>query len=417
MRRLSADYIFPIASEPIKNGVITVDTDGTIIGVEHPIQGVETEHYEGVICPGFINTHCHLELSHMRSQIRQNLGMAGFIKAIISERAKFSEEQIEHAIADAEKEMIENGIVAVGDISNNNSTFKQKAKGNLLYHTFIEVFDLNPKKAEESFNRGLALFQEASQISNLKSQISIVPHAPYTVSESLLQLINEHAAKANSIISIHNQESEAESELLISHSGPIYETFKALDINTDLIRKTGVNSLKSTLLHLKYASKILLVHNTYTSREDIIWAREEMEDGRWKLGNGNFEVTYENTPYLTSHVSHLYWCTCPSANLYIENKLPDYIHFIEENATVTIGTDSLASNWSLSILDELKSISKYYPDIPLQTLLLWATKNGANFLGFDSLGTIEKGKKPGLNLLTGIDDLKITKQTKVVKLL
>jgi cytosine/adenosine deaminase-related metal-dependent hydrolase len=102
--------------------------------------------------------------------------------------------------------------------------------------------------------------------------------------------------------------------------------------------------------------------------------------------------------------------------LYIENKLPDYNLFIQEKARVTIGTDSLASNWSLSVLDELKTITKHFPEIPLQTLLTWATKNGADFLGFNQLGTIEKGKKPGLNLLKNVDRLKIARETEVVKL-
>jgi cytosine/adenosine deaminase-related metal-dependent hydrolase len=407
MRKLSADYIFPISSEPIKNGIITVDDDGVILNVETESknQDPEIEYYKGIICPGFINTHCHLELSHMRSQIPENLGMAGFIKSIITGRAQFSEEQIQNAIAAAEAEMIKNGIVAVGDISNNNSTFRQKEKNNLLYHTFIEVFDILPDKAEEAFNKGLALLQEVSHISHLSSHISVVPHAPYTVSEHLLQLINELAIKSNGILSIHNQESKAESELLISHSGSIYETFKALGINADLIRVTGINSLKSTLPHLKYASNLLLVHNTYTSREDIRWAEKEIKDGEWNNEDGKYRVP------------ELFWCTCPNANLYIENKLPDYNYFLEENVLVTIGTDSLASNWSLSVLDELKTISKHYPTIPLQTLLLWATRNGAAFLQFNHLGTIERGRKPGLNLLKNIDGLRITDKTEVIKLI
>ena len=76
MRKISADYIFPIASEPIKNGIITIDDDGAILSVEsmsgigHPTSDIQ--HYEGIICPGFINTHCHLELSHMHSQVSEN---------------------------------------------------------------------------------------------------------------------------------------------------------------------------------------------------------------------------------------------------------------------------------------------------------------------------------------------------------
>ena len=142
MRKISADYIYPISSKPIKNGVVHLDEDGTIlyVGSKESNNTDDIETFEGIICPGFINTHCHLELSHMRAQVPERLGMAGFIKNIITKRAEFTEKEIEHSILNAEQEMINNGIVAVGDISNNDSTFKQKSKSKLCYHTFIEVF-------------------------------------------------------------------------------------------------------------------------------------------------------------------------------------------------------------------------------------------------------------------------------------
>ena len=162
----------------------------------------------------------------------------------------------------------------------------------------------------------------------------------------------------------------------------------------DFIKKTGVNSIQSTLPKFPLSQKILFVHNTFTTQSDIQFIKSQISNLR----------------------SQIYFCTCPNANLYIENKLPDYSLFIRENVQMTIGTDSLASNWSLSILDELKTISKYFPEIPLHTLLIWATKNGADFLGLNQLGTIEKGKKPGLNLLKNLDGLKITAETEVIKL-
>lgn len=393
MRKISADYIFPIASEPIKNGVITIDDNGIILNIEesnNQHSTINIQHFEGIICPGFINTHCHLELSHMRAQVSEKAGMTGFIKELLGKRSSFSEIQIQDAIANADAEMVKNGIVAVGDISNNNDTFKQKAKSSIFYHTFIEVFDFNPEKADEIFAKTLDLGKQLKQLSH-----SIVPHAPYSVSEKLFRLISEEAVKKNSIISIHNQESLGESELFISHSGPMFEAFSRMGINLELIPKTGLNSLRTTFQKLPLSQKILLVHNTFTSKEDLQWA------------------TSPNSPLPTPN---LFWCTCPNANLYIENKLPNYDIFIEENASVTIGTDSLASNWSLSILDELKTITKHYPKIPLQTLLTWATKNGADFLGLNQLGTIEKGKKPGLNLLKNVDGMMITEKTEVVKL-
>ncbi|MEO6901795.1 MAG: amidohydrolase family protein [Bacteroidia bacterium] len=402
MRQFTADYIYSITSEPLKNGVIIVDEDGTIHEVSSTINNnLKLEYYEGIICPGFINTHCHLELSHMRAQLQEKTGIGVFIEGIISKRGLTSVKTIKQAIEQAEKEMIKNGIVAVGDICNDNSTFEQKAKGNLLYHTFIEVFNLDDHKAQETFAKGEKLeteYQNTFSLSNSSNQsfASISPHAPYTMSETLLQLVNEYAEKRKTIISIHNQESAAENELFISNTGALLNSFKKIGFNTALLRKTGINALHSTLPLLCDASKLMLVHNTFTLKEDVIWAQKKME---------------------TDRQSKLYWCTCPNANLYIENTLPNYTIFMDTNAVVTIGTDSLASNWSLSILDELKTITKYYPEIDLNTLLTWATKNGADCLGFEQLGTIEKGKKPGLNLLRNIKDLNIVEETTVLKLI
>lgn len=389
MRKISADYIYPISSEPIKNGVITIDDDGVIIDVSNEKDSTDTsiETFEGIICPGFVNTHCHLELSHMRSQVAEGLGMAGFIKEVISKRANFTEEEIEEEIAAAEKEMIRNGIVAVGDISNNNSSFKQKSKGNIVYQTFIEVFALDPDKSAAVFENALSL---KSELKNLNLSGSIVPHAPYSVSDQLYELISEEAIKNNAILSIHNQESLAESELFINKTGTLFDTFSEMGINMDFLKKTGLNSIRTIFPKLPSSQKTLLVHNTFTSQEDVEFA--------------------------TAINENIYWCTCPNANLYIENKLPDYTIFINSNSKVTIGTDSLSSNWSLSILDELKTISKQFPQLPLATLLLWATKNGADFLEFDQLGSIEKGKKPGLNLLQNLSNNKITASTKIQKI-
>lgn len=395
MRKISADYIFTMESEPLKNGLITIEDDGTILDVaaEFNPSDAGIEHYNGIICPGFINTHCHLELSHLRSQLSEGTGITGFISELMAKRITYSEKEVLQSILEAEAEMIRNGIVAVGDISNNNSTFLQKSKNNLRYHTFIEVFSMDPAKANETFQKGLDLQQQL-----LQQQLSgsIVPHAPYTMSLPLLNLINEHSAENKSLISIHNQESEAEGELFISGSGPMFETFKNMGIKTDLLRKTGLNSLRSTLQYLNKASKILLVHNTFTSSEDINWIKSD-DSGL--------------------NTNELFWCTCPNANLFIENKLPDYELFIKEGMQMTIGTDSLASNWSLSVLNELKAITKYNPTIPLQTLLTWATKNGAEFLDLNDLGVIEKGKKPGLNLLENVDGMKLSDRTRVKKII
>ncbi|MDQ3046289.1 MAG: amidohydrolase family protein [Bacteroidota bacterium] len=411
MRHLTADYIFPVSSPVIQNGIITVDSEGMIVAVSQPgtINQDLLEKHQGVICPGFINTHCHLELSHMKGVISEKTGMTGFIGEILGNRNVSSPEAIEKAMKTAEEEMIRNGIVAVADISNNNASFKLKSESKIHFHTFVEVFSMDPKKAEQQMDEGKKLSLE---LSALDLANSIVPHAPYTLSEDLLNLINEEAEQNNSIISIHNQESEGESELFLTGSGPMFDAFTKMGIKQELMRKTGLNSLRSTLPYLLNAQKILLVHNTFTTRDDIVWTKKlEARSKKQEVRGKNQDLTFNNQQL------QLYWCTCPNANLYIENKLPEYDVFITENVKMTIGTDSLASNHSLSVLDELKTISKHSPHIPLQTLLSWACFNGAEFLGLKDLGCIEKGKRPGLNLLRNMNGAQLTAETEVLKLM
>ena len=103
-----------------------------------------------------------------------------------------------------------------------------------------------------------------------------------------------------------------------------------------------------------------------------------------------------NTFIQKEDITDNYYCTCPKANLYIEKMLPDYSIF--DTDKLCVGTDSLASNNTLSILDELLVIQEN-SNFDMNTLLKIACKNGAEALGFEKLGTFEQGKKPGLNLI------------------
>ena len=360
--------------------MVIIDDNGTIIDVVSPNSDLPTpdsEVYHGIIIPGFVNTHCHLELSYLKDKMPKGKGLDEFVREVEDVRRNFSEEQIIEALVKAEDEMIQNGIVAVGDISNSDYSFKQKEKGRLKYHTFIEVLGFHPDKAEREFEKGKQLQVRSWE---LGVGSSITPHSPYASSEKLLSLINEHA---NEILTFHNQESEEENLMFQNKTGKILLRLEKWGIDTGFFQPTKTNSLQFILPKLSKAKRILLVHNTYTTKDDIKW--------------------------LTSTINHqpstIYLCLCPNANLYIENRLPNIPMFLENGMNITIGTDSLASNDSLSILDEMKTIAKHFPETPFETLIIWATKNGAEFLGMEKeVGVIEKGKRPGLNLLKGMNE-------------
>jgi len=396
MRFLTADYIFPISSPPIKNGVVIVNDNGIIeeLLTEQQFQqqqetaNKKLQAFTGIICPGFINAHCHLELSHLKGKFTEGKGLPNFIGEVVSKR-QADKEQIQAAINAAEDEMIANGIVAVGDICNTTDTIFQKKKNRLKYHNFIEIFDLHPDNADKEFEKGVALMKEFEV---LDQQCSLTPHAPYTVSTALLKKINKWASANNAVLTIHNQETETENEMFRSRTGALFQKLSSFgNLYTDW-QATGSNSLLYTLKYLSN-NKLLLVHNTYTSKKDIQVANRQ-------LPTANF----------------LFFSFCPNTNLFIENRLPDFKIFIEENCNIVVGTDSYASNWSLSIIDELKTISKHDPSIPLNDLLKWATLNGAEFFGWQKeLGSIEKGKRPRLSLITDVDfnTLTLTKESRV----
>ncbi|MDT8412578.1 MAG: amidohydrolase family protein [Vicingaceae bacterium] len=387
MHKITADYIFTGNAAPIKNGIIIIKNDGTIVDVIDPenstINFDEVKKYEGVICPGFINTHCHLELSYLKNEISQKTTLPGFVKELVQKRNNFSEEERQAAITNAEQEMIQNGIVAIGDIANGNSTFQLKEKQNIYYHTFLEVFEIDDELANNAFDKVAQL--KATYFN--KNQISIVPHAPYSVSKSLLKLI---ASPKNAIFTIHNQETDSEGVFFKEKSGKLYEQMATFNPKVTTWENEKDGSLAHFLPYFKNAASLLLVHNTYTTKDDIAYAKQQ------------------NIP--------IYWCFCPKANLYIENKLPNFNLF--ENENCTIGTDSLASNDTLSVLDELKVITEN-TNISLEKLIKWATYNGAKYLNIENqFGLIAKEKKPGINLLTNInlEELKLTQNTSVVKL-
>lgn len=370
MNKYTADLIFTLEGEALKDHVITTDNDGKILAIDSidNHDSGDVQRFKGVITPGFINTHCHLELSHMKGLVDTGTGLLEFISNVVKYR-DFPQEQILDAIEKADREMYDEGIVAVGDISNKTDTAATKQKSRINYYTFVEMFDfMQSSLTEATIDQYKAVFDAHSDENGNKK--CFVPHAPYTVSEGLYEHIRNENYQYDTV-SIHNQETAHEDALFMTKTGGFIDFYKNFGFSLDKFEATGKTSIHSAMKNLNAMVKTLFVHNTMTTLEDI----EKAHD--W-----NFRT---------------YWATCANANLYIENRLPDYKAFMEADAKMTIGTDSLTSNWQLSVLEEMKTIQKYKSFLSFETILSWACKNGAEALGYDDeLGTIKVGKNPGL---------------------
>ncbi len=380
MRYLSAHYVFPVSSPPLKNGILCINDDGRIddiIDTGGELREREKlEFYNGILVPGFVNAHCHLELSHLYGAIEPHKGLPGFISSVGNVRQANSAVILAAAKA-ADEGMARNGIVAVGDISNSTDTLSVKRNSLLTYYTFVEVFGLDGNRSEEIIEHAKYIEQK---FHDAGLHASVAPHATYSVSPKLWEALQElYAAFPPNVVSIHHQESDEETNLFMQGRGGL----------ADVFRKNGFMAdgyvFPKDILHrihrcLRYPTNCLFVHNTFSDEKDLLRC-----------------VT--NTP-------KCFFVLCPGSNLYIQGRLPDLSLFASPDyfMKTCLGTDSLASNIGLSILEEMKIIRQHAPAIPFATLLQWATLNGAMALGIEGFaGSFEKNKKPGVNLLTNID--------------
>lgn len=378
VRKISSSLVFVDKNTILKNGILSLSEDGTVLSVEDTggqlKEQAGLEHYNGLLVPGFVNAHCHLELSHLRGKIEKGVGLHNFVGALVRNR-NAGKTEIYEAQIKAVREMQQGGTVAVGDISNSNDSFSLKQESNLHFYTFLELFGLDPSQAEISFQTAESLLEQY-----FDKNVSISPHAPYSTNWKLFELIKKRAEEHDSIISMHNQETASENEFFKTKTGKMADAFARIGFDLKKFDETGMNSLLSVQGLLPKNNTILLVHNSFSRASDVVaFYKEHTRD-------------------------KVFWVSCPKSNLYIEGQLPNYQMLLRKKAQIAIGTDSLASNDKLSMLEEIVCICKNNPEIPLPEVLEWASINGAKALGFDKLlGDFTPGKKPGVNLIYGID--------------
>ena len=387
-RKFKADHIFDGQQFLPGSRVLITTGDGTVTDlVDEADAGDDIEIFEGILSPGFVNAHCHLELSHLKGKIPRGTGLIDFAFAVMGGR-QADTEAIESAMSDAEEDMRRTGIVAVGDICNTDHSIRQKARRQLIYYNFIELAGWLPAQAATRFATGMQWYEKFERAFGTSERLVLTPHAPYSVSDELWMLLAPYFFGRT--VSMHNQETNDENELFLRGDGGFRRMYERMNIQRPDFVPPGTSSLQAVFSKLTNAAAILLVHNTFISAADIERTR----------GHNSF------------------FCLCPNANLYIENRLPPVALLRSMDARLVLGTDSLASNDRLDILDEIKTIAQHFPDIPTAEILRWATLNGAHALQMAAdLGSFEKGKKPGVVWISGLNEMKITPGSRSSRLL
>lgn len=377
MMRHTAEYLYTLTSrEPLRNAFVERADDGTVLAVGLCPEGEKVE--EGVLVPGFVNAHCHAELSYMKGLFRKGTGMAGFIDQINALRDTLSPEERFNALQSAFDTLWDQGVVAMADISNGADSFALKARHPLYTRTFLEVFGDRPEDCSAVMRQVLDL-QQSARAYGLDA--APAPHACYTMSPQLLTAASVEGLKSG-FLSFHSEESAEEEEMMLSGSGPMWENRLRNGIQPPPV--TGTSSLAYFLdrlaaggLSSPVPGKVLLVHECCLTPEGAALAKARLQE-----------------PYIA---------LCPLSNRFIHRTLPPVELMRQSGIPLCVGTDSLSSNDALCMVAELYCLQKAFPALALGELLEWACLNGARFLGKEAvLGSIEAGKKPGLVRITSV---------------
>lgn len=364
----TARWVLPVTSPPLPDGAVVVQGK-TIQAVgprptlvkEH--KGRIISHENAVLFPGLVNAHTHLEFSALKGSIEKCDSFPQWLKRIAWRRILLSQKRIVEAAKEGVEELVKFGTALVADVANLTDTgqlLDGKPLAGLIFH---ELIGLNSEKAEEVFNRcaqTVAAYRPSPSVVH-----SISPHSPYTVSPALFQKIKAHCQKSALVTVVHLAESREEVELCLKGSGPL----------KDLLNKAGVwdkNWKVPKASPVDYLDQLgfldgytLAVHLTQATLADVK-----------VLAQRNVSI-----------------CLCVRSNEFTGVGRPPVRLFTDAGLNICLGTDSLASNWDLNILNEMRAVKEIAPELSLEAILSMGTINGARALGFDHrLGSLEPGK-------------------------
>ena len=397
MEILSAPVVIPISDPPIINGGVVLDgSEIKEIGQKKDLlskypQAKFRFFEQAALLPGLVNAHTHLDLTafpvdYFSAQKEDAWGMPqclsgfiDFITGIIHYRKTVFEQTFSEAVEEGIERSIRSGTTCVGDISTFQGEFPIMEKSGLRCVIFPELLSYDVNRAQDLFETATALIEKYSHENSKEDllKVGLSPHTPYTVSRPLLKIIQEYARESHFKVQIHVAESFQEMEFFFDAKGEIAEKLFPMvgwgKMKPPCVRKTPIQYL-NTINFLKCSPT--LVHCVQASQGDM-----------------NCLVKSKSQVVL-----------CPRSNAFLGVGQAPLKNLREAGIPLGLGTDSLASNTSLSLWDEMRycyfSFQKSMDDkSPLlaKEVLKMATQGSAKTLGLeDKIGSLEKGKAADL---------------------
>lgn len=361
---VSASWVVPVASPPISDGIVAVE-DGRItwLGRRHAPDipsGPETALGHGVLIPGLVNAHCHLELSHMAGQLPLETGFVPWVEALVQRRERDEPADVRERARAAIGALEKTGTVAVGDVSNALGHVDLLQASRLRAVVFYELLGWDPARAEAILEAAGQRLQDAVGGRNGRVRVKLAAHAPYSVSPRLLRALRDGGGPA----AIHLAESAAETRFLGVGGGEWADFLASRGFGDVAFRAPGLSPVKYLESLGVLASGLVAAHCVRVDRED-----------RELLARRGVHVVL-----------------CPRSNRNLGVGLPPVAELIADGVRLCLGTDSLASTESLDLLEDAALLHRSFPRIEPEAIVRMATAGGAAALGFPDLGTLAPGQ-------------------------
>jgi cytosine/adenosine deaminase-related metal-dependent hydrolase len=380
VRIVCADAIVAGEDGSLRDAGVVLDSDGTIldVGPSRDIlprhAGAPIENVRGVLLPGLVNAHAHIELSALRGKVQGGAGFVPWVERMITLRSAEPPEQDEASIERAAAELDDFGTTAIGEVTNTLAAVPSLVRhgiGGIIFH---ELFGL---RREQALSRLAQLENDASAADGCLPApdfaYALAPHTVYTTHPDAVRALVRVVRERGGRTTVHLAEHPAERTFLEAGAGPFFDfaTRMRFPVESFPCPRQGPIAAAAELGLL--APDVVLVHLTDARPEELD------------------RVARAGAPVVL----------CPRSNLFIEVKLPPLMEMLRAGIMPALGTDSLASNLSLDLLAEARALGDRFPAVPKATLLTMATTAGARALGRADLGRLGKGLRPGVLAVTG----------------
>ena len=364
---LSARWVFPVAGELIVDGGVVLQ--GAHIAGIGPSDQLTAQFPSAVvqdlgnrlILPGLVNAHTHLELSFLHGQTPYNGNFVDWVREVARRRTAFAGDY-DKLIRQACTDSLSAGVTTIGDISVGNRAWRALREQPIRKTCFAEVFGITAEiQAVQDYLTEQAKHLQGDELMKL----GISPHAPYSVGQPLYEAVAVLAQRHGLPVTTHLAETHIEETFLRTGQGPWQDYLKELDKWDGSFHRPGCGPVEYLLRMNLSGRRFLLAHVNYLTDSELS-----------SLAKSSHYVVF-----------------CPRAHRFFGHENHRFREMLAGGIPVCLGTDSLGSNDSLSILDEMRFLYREYPGLDPADLIRIGTINGAMALGWKSqTGTLEIGK-------------------------